>query len=58
MISICENFAYEYKLKFNPEKCTLLIFADSEYYYENTSILLCGQKVKNLKTEKTSRACF
>lgn len=52
MISICENFAYEYKLKFNPEKCILLIFADSEYYYENTSILLCGQKVKNVKTEK------
>ena len=52
MISICEKFSYEYKLQFNPDKCTLLIFSNSDYYYENVSITLCGQNVKNVKTEK------
>ena len=44
-------FSYEYILQFNPDKCTLLIFSNSDYY-ENVSITLCGRNVKNVKTEK------
>ena len=45
MISICEKMSYEYKLQFNPDKCTLLIFSNLDYYYENVSITLCGRNV-------------
>ena len=51
MISICEQFSYEYKLQFNPDKCKLLIFSDSDYYFKNVCIKLCGRTVKNVKTE-------
>ena len=52
LITICEMFSYEYKLQFNPDKCTLLIYSVSEYFYENVCITLCGQNVKNVKSEK------
>ena len=28
MIKICEKYSESYKLRFNPDKCTLLIYAD------------------------------
>ena len=52
LITICEMFSYDYKLQFNPDKCTLLIFSDTDYSNENICITLCGQNVKNVKTEK------
>ena len=51
MITVCESYANDYKLKFNPEKCTLLIFADSEFYSNNVNITLCGHTIKNVKSE-------
>ena len=48
MIKICEKFSDDYKLQFNPDKCTLLIFTDSNEYYENVCITLCGRNVKNV----------
>ena len=30
MINICEIFSNEYKLQFNPDKCTLVIFNDQK----------------------------
>ena len=51
MIGICELYANEYKLKFNPEKCTLLIFADSEFYFNNVNITLNGCRIKNVHSE-------
>ena len=33
MIKICEDYADEYKILFNPDKCTLLIFYDSDFYH-------------------------
>ena len=41
LIKICEEFAESYKLKFNPDKCTLMIFTDknADFYHENCKIL-------------------
>ena len=54
LINICEQYAYSYKLKFNPEKCTLLIYADKnlDFYYNNCKISVCGKVVQNVKSEK------
>ena len=54
LVNICEKYADSYKLKFNPDKCTLMIFTDknANFYYENCKISLCGRIVKNVKTEK------
>ena len=51
MIEICEQFSDDYKLQFNPNKCTLLIFSDSDYYFNNVCIRLCGRVIKNVRSE-------
>ena len=51
MINVCELYAQEYKLKFNPEKCTLLIFSDSDFYFNNVNITICGSRIRNIKYE-------
>ena len=51
LISICEIFAKDFEMIFNPEKCTLLIFTNSEFIKNNTSIVLCGKKVKIVNKE-------
>ena len=50
-ITICEQFSYDYKLQFNPDKCTLLIFSDSDFYFKNVCIRLCGRILKHVKPE-------
>ena len=55
IIAICENYAKEFKVCFNPDKCTLLIFTNNElhdFYFNNVNIFICGTKVKNVKSEK------
>ena len=52
LILICELYAKEYKIKFNPDKCTLLIYADSDFYDNNVNIIIAGCKIKNVKMEK------
>ena len=52
LILICEKYAEEYKIQFNPDKCTLLIFSDSDFYHNNVNIIIAGCKIKNVKTEK------
>ena len=55
IIAICENYAKEYKVIFNPDKCTLLIFTSKEFYdfyFNNVNIFICGTKVRNVKSEK------
>ena len=52
LIAICENYANEFFLNFNPDNCTLLIFADSQFYFNNINIKICGQTIKNVKMEK------
>ena len=54
LIKICETYADSYKLKFNPDKCTLMIYSDKnvDFYQENCRISLCGRIVKNVKSEK------
>ena len=46
LISICENFADEYKIIFNPDKCTLLIFTDSEFRKNNQMLSYAVNKPK------------
>ena len=52
LISICEIFANEFMLQFNPDKCTLLIFSNMDYNFENINITMCGQRIKNVRSEK------
>ena len=52
LIKICEKYAEEYKLKFNPDKCTLLIFSNKNKESNNCNITLCGKIIKNIKIEK------
>ena len=54
LIKICEHFADEYLLKFNPDKCSLLIYADknADFYANNCNINLCGKTIKHVKKEK------
>ena len=34
LIAICEKYANEHKILFNPDKCTLLIFSDIDFFLE------------------------
>ena len=54
LIILCEKYAESYKLRFNPDKCTLLIYADknTDFYVNNCHIMLCGKQIINVKTEK------
>ena len=54
LIKICEKYAESYKLRFNPDKCTLLIYAvnNADFYSDNCKIILCGKTIKNVKKEK------
>ena len=52
LIQICEKYAYEHMIKFNPDKCTLLIFADPNFSINDISISVSGCKIKNVKNEK------
>ena len=52
LISLCEEFAYEYMLTFNPDKCKLLIFSSSEFDIQNVNINICNNKIENVKSEK------
>ena len=42
LISICETFANEFMLQFNPDKCTLLIFSNMDQNFDNINITMCG----------------
>ena len=44
-IKICENYAVEYKLKFNGEKSKLIIFTHDELNY-SPEVVMCGQNVE------------
>ena len=53
LVSICETFALETKMKFNPEKCTLLIFSKNpNFYVNNIKIIFDGCEIKNILSEK------
>ena len=52
LITICEIFSNEFMLQFNPDKCTLLIFSNMDYNFENINITMCGQRIKNVRSEK------
>ena len=52
MILICETFADEYKIIFNPDKCTLLIFSNHDFNFNNINVTVCGKRVSNVIKEK------
>ena len=52
LIDICEKYANEHMIKFNPEKCTLLIFSDSNFCVNDINIELSGCRLKIVKKEK------
>ena len=52
LIRVCETYANEYEIKFNPDKCTLLIFSSLKNIEEQVNITLCGTRIKNIANEK------
>ena len=53
LVHICEIFAQDTKMKFNPDKCTLLIFSKNpNFYVNNIKILLDGSVIRNVLIEK------
>ena len=46
LIAICEEYASEYRIQSNPDKYTLLIFSDSDFYHNNVNIIISGCKIK------------
>ena len=48
VIAICEKYASEYKIQFNPDKCTLFIFSDSNFYHNNVNIMISGCIIKKM----------
>ena len=52
LINIFEIYAIEYEIKFNPDKCTLLIFSQMKNAEDYVNITLCGSKIKAISNEK------
>ncbi len=52
MVSICESYALNFSLSFNPNKCVLVIFLDSEFYMDNVCIKMHGRNIQNVRSEK------
>ena len=52
LIEICEKYANEHLIKFNPDKCTLLIFSDPNFCIKNINITISGSKIKIVENEK------
>ena len=52
LITICENYGVEYDLTFNPTKCVLLIFGDSNNNINNVNITMFGRNIETVFNEK------
>ncbi len=52
MVTICERYDLEFSLSFNPDKCVLVIFPDSEFYVDNVGIKMYGRNIQNVRGEK------
>ena len=51
LINICEEYAANHHIKFNPDKCTLLIFSDRDFCSEDVYITVAGSTIKNVSKE-------
>lgn len=53
LINICEQYGNEYNLTFNPDKCYLLIFSDTNCVnFANINVMICGSRVKVVVNEQ------
>ena len=52
LILICERFALEYKLNFNPQKCKLLVYSIMDIKTEKIDIKIGGHKIEVVDSEK------
>ena len=55
---ICEKYAKDHMIKFNPDKCTLLVFSDPNFSEKDISISISGCEIRNVKNEKKLRTYF
>ena len=51
LINICEEYAADHHIKFNPDKCTLLIFSDPDFCREDVHISIAGTVIKHVDKE-------
>ena len=52
LILICENFASEYKLNFNPQKVKMLIYSRKKDNTNDINIKIGGHKIEVVQSEK------
>ena len=52
LIKICEEYSNEYCLTFNPTKCSLIVFSDSNFDTSVIKIRLCNDQLKIVNSEK------
>ena len=51
LINICEEYAADHYIKFNPEKCTLQIFSDPDFCSDDVHISISGYIIKHVNRE-------
>ena len=52
LVNVCEIFASEYLLNFNPDKCKLLIFSSTYHNFQNINITVFDQRIEIVDSEK------
>ena len=52
LIKICECFATEYKLNFNPKKCKIIVYSTIKLDVNNIDIKIAGHKIEIVKSDK------
>ena len=52
LIKICECFATEYKLNFNPKKCKIIVYSTIKLDVNNIDIKIAGHKIEIVKSVK------
>ncbi len=53
MVKICEQYATLFTFNFNPNKCVLIIFSDSDVFMDSVCIKMYGRTIQNVKSENT-----
>ncbi len=52
MVKICEQYATQFSLSFNPNKCVLIISLDSDVFMDSVCIETYGRTIQNVKSVK------
>ncbi len=49
MVMVCEQYATQFSLSFNPNKCVLIIFSDSDAFMDSVCINIYSHAIQNVE---------